>query len=221
MVNVDISNVWTCLSLPELLGCEQEVFDAHNRLRSGEPEGPDHMTWLDMPEAARARLARRVAEVAQIIREDSDVLLVCGSGGSFHGAKAAVEAFGCRNKPEIRFLGGELSSERMLSLVEQLKEKDYSLLIISHDGGDLAVNVTVRSLRWMMERKYADEARSRIYAVTLVGSSLHTMAQEEGYELFPLPKQMGGFDTVLTPGALLPMAVAAPNRMGLTVVIPV
>ena len=208
MVSVDISNVWTSLSLPELLGREQEVFDAHNRLRDGEPEGPDHMTWLNMPEAAKARLVRRVQEVAAIICDESELLLVCGCGGAYYGAKAAVEAFGTAQKPEILFFGQSLSSEESSKLGERLKDRDYSLLIISHDGADVAVNVIVRSLRWMMERKYGDAAKSRIYVATLVGSPLHTMAQEEGYELFPLPKQLGGFDTVLTSGALLPMAVA-------------
>lgn len=207
MINVDISNVWTCMSLPELLGCEQEVFDAHNRLWDGQPEGPDFMQWLQIPASAEKRLLQRVREVAGVIRDQSDVLLVCGCGGTYHGAKAAVEALG-NDSLKILFVGQSLSSRQAMELSDLLRDRHYSLLIISHDGRDVAVNVTVRSLRWMMERKYADEAKSRIYVATLVGSSLHTMAQEEGYELFPLPKQLGGAHTTLTPGALVPMAAA-------------
>lgn len=207
MINVDISNVWTCLSLPELLGCEQQVFDAHNRLWNGEEDGPDFMRWLQIPAAAEKRLLQRVREVAGIVCDQSELLLVCGSGGTYHGAKAAVEALGTGG-PQILFVGQSLSSRQAAELSDLLREKDYSLLIVSHDGKDVAVNVTVRSLRWMMERKYGDEAKSRIYAATTVGSALHTMAQEEGYELFPLPKQLGGSHTTLTPGALVPMAAA-------------
>lgn len=206
MVNVDISNVWTCLSLPDLLACEQQVFDAHAAICEPREEGV-MMDWLSIPEAAQQRALRRVKEVGELVRETSDVLLVCGSGGTFHGAAAAVGAMQA-DGPQILFVGQSLWGRQWQAMNEALEGKDYSLLIISADGTSPAVNLTVRSLRWMMERKYADKAKTRTYVATAVGSPYHTMAQEEGYELFPLPREPGGRESVLTAAALVPMAAA-------------
>lgn len=209
MVNVDISNVWTCLSLPELLQCEQQVFDAHAGLYAPEEERGVFLDWLQLPEAAGRRVLRRVNEVAEIIRESSQLLLVCGCGGAFHGAAAAVQALQeTGNRLQILFVGQSLCGRQWQTLNRALEGKDYSLFILSADGTSLAADLTVRTLRWMMERKYGDEAKARTYVATLVGTPFHTMAQEEGYELFPLPKEPGGRESVLTAAALLPMAAA-------------
>lgn len=213
MVNVDISNVWTCVSLPELLGCEKDVFDAHNRLRDHTEACPDYMGWLRLPTSAANRLVEGINQVARTICEHAEVLVICGCGGAYHGAKAAVEAycgagFNMLRTPKILFVGTALSASAWTELTRLLQDRDYSLLILSPDGSAVAPNVAARGLRWMMERKYGAQAKKRIFVATMVGTSLHTMAQEEGYELFPLPKQPGGFATCLTAAALLPMAVA-------------
>lgn len=213
MVNVDISNVWTCVSLPELLGREKDVFDAHNRLRDNRPDGPDFMNWLHMPTAASGRLIYGINQVAGKICDNAEILLVCGCGGAFHGTRAAVEAYcgaqrNLTHAPKILFIGQSLSAGGWQSLNRMLQDKDYSLMILSPDGKAIGPNVAARSLRWMMERKYGAAAKTRIYVATMVDTPLHTMAQEEGYELFPLPKQLGGFATTLTSAAFVPMAVA-------------
>ncbi len=206
MIEVDLSNVWTCMSLPELLDCEQEVLRAHAFLRE-ERETGNLMDWLHIPEAALRRQLRRVSEVAGLIRDDSDILLVCGCGGAYHGAEAAVQAMGAVPGTEIVFIGQSLDARQWQALNRKLEGKHYSLYILCAEGA-VATDLTVRALRWMMERKYGDEAKSRIYVATLVGSYLHNMAQEEGYELFPMPKEPGGRESVLTAAALVPMAVA-------------
>ena len=213
MVNVDISNVWTCVSLPELLGREKDVFDAHNRLRGNEPDSGDYMGWLQMSASVSGRLAYGVEQAARAICEHSEILLVCGTGGAYHGIRAAIEAYcgGAHTllrKPQVLFLGQSLCPKQWQELTALVEARDYSVLILSPDGKAPAVNVAARGLRWMLERKYGAEAKKRIFVATMVGTCLHTMAQEEGYELFPLPKQMGGAFTTLTPAALLPMAVA-------------
>lgn len=214
MINVDISNVWTCVTLPELLGGEKELFDAHNLLRNHKPEGPDFHGWLGLPDAVHARLIHSVRRVTEKICGSSDVLVVCGVGSAFEGARAAIDLY-CgaeRNllghAPQVLFAGDSLSSRQWLALSSLLEDKDYSLHIISADGKPIGPNVAARGLRWLMERKYGPQAKERISVATLVGSPLHRMGREEGYELFPMPRELGGASTVLTAGALLPMAAA-------------
>ena len=213
MINVDISNVWTCVTLPELLGSEKDIFDAHNLLRNNQPDGPDLLGWLGLPDSIQARLIHSVRRRAEQICACSDVLVVCGSGNTFDGARAAVELYsGARHNlfgaPQVLFAGESLSGRQWLELSRLLEDKDYSLHIISPSGRDLGANVTARGLRWMMERKYGPKTKERISVATMVGTPMHRMAQEEGYELFPMPKQLGGTDSTLTAAALIPMAVA-------------
>ena len=213
MINVDISNVWTCVSLPGLLGTEKEIFDAHNRLRNYGPEGPDFHAWLELPDSITSRLILGIRRRAEQICGNSDVLVVCGSGCAHEAARAAVSLYGgmernLLSRPQVLFVGGSLSGRQWVELGRLLEEKNYSLHIISDDGFDLGVNGTVRGLRWMMERKYGTKAKERISVATVVGSPLHKMGQEEGYELFPMPMQLGGRDSALTAAALIPMAVA-------------
>ena len=213
MINLDISNVWTCVTLPELLGGEKDIFDAHNLLRNNQPDGPDLLGWLGQPDSINARLIHGIRRRAEQICAHSDVLVVCGSGHAYDGARAAVELY-CgagRNLiagPQVFFAGESLSSRQWLELTRLLEDKDYSLHIISPTGRELAAHVAARGLRWLMERKYGPKAKERISVATMVGTPLHKMGQEEGYELFPMPKQLGGSDSTLTAAALIPMAVA-------------
>jgi glucose-6-phosphate isomerase len=208
MINVDISNLWTCVTLPQLLGTEQEIFDAHNRLRDNQPEGPDFMAWLGQPDSVTGRLIHSIRRRADQIKDTSRVLVVCGTGSIWRGAKAAVELWGGADETSILFVGDTVSSRQWIKLTQLLENKDMSLLIISDDGLALGPNLASRGLRWLMERKYGQNAKERICVATTVGSCLHHMAQEEGYELFPLPKQAGGTGSALTAAALVPMAVA-------------
>jgi len=213
MVNVDISNVWTCVTFPELLGSEKEIFEAHCRLRDHTENGPDFMNWLHIPTMAAERLIEGIRRTAGEICQQSEILLVCGRGGAYHGTKAAIEAYcgadrNLRRRPKILYIGQSLSVRQWMDLSRLLQDRDYSLYILDPDGTSIASNVTVRGLRWMMERKYGAEAKKRIYAASMVGSPVHTMAQEEGYTLFPLPKQLGGHASSLTSAAFMPMAVA-------------
>lgn len=214
MINVDISNVWTCVTLPELLGSEKEVFDAHNLLRSNMPDGPDFLGWLKMSAEVSGRLVHSIRRASERICADSDVLVVCGSGGAYQGARAAIDLYCGANRnllglsPRIVFAGESLSGRQWLELVQLLEDQDYSLHIISPDGLPMAPNITARGLRWMMERKYGAKTKERISVATVVGSPLHKMAQEEGYEIFPMPKEPGGTSSCLTAAALLPMAAA-------------
>ena len=213
MVNVDISNVWGAVSLPELLGREREVFDAHQKLRNHQAGGPDFLTWLAQPDHVLARWIHGIRRAAEQIVADSDLLLVCGVTEAALGARGAIDLYGGAKRnllhsPQVYFVGGSLSSRQWLELSSLLEERDYSLLLVSPTGQDLGVNVTARGLRWMMERKYGAAAKNRIFVATKVGTPLHRMGQEEGYELFPLPRELGGAGSVFSAGGLIPMAVA-------------
>ena len=213
MINVDISNVWTCMSFPELLGSEQEVFEAHRRLKDHTADGPDFMSWLHIPTVAAGRMVDGIHQAARTICDQSEIVLVCGCGGAYHGTKAAIEAYcgadrNLRRRPRILHIGQSLSARQWMDLSRLLQDRDYSLYLLDPDGQSISSNVAVRGLRWMMERRYGAEAKKRIYVATMVGSCLHKMAQEEGYTLFPLPKQLGGNASTLTSAAFVPMAVA-------------
>ena len=213
MIELDISNVWTCLTLPELLGCEKEIFDAHQLLRNNEPEGPNFLGWLGLPDSINGRLIHSIRRKCDQICSQSDVLVVCGSGDSYNAARAAITCYGGANRnlltrPQVFFVGESLSGRNWVEVQHLLEERDYSLFIISPTGTELASNIAVRSLRWMIERKYGPKAKERISVATPVGTAMHKIGQEENFELFPMPTYMGGTCSALTPAALVPMAVA-------------
>lgn len=213
MINMDISNVWTCVTLPELLGSEKEIFDAHQLLRNNEPEGPDFLGWLGLPDSINGRLIHSIRRKCDQICNQSDILVVCGSGDSYNAARAAITYYGGQQRnlltcPQVFFVGESLSGRNWVELQQLLTEREYSLYIISPTGNELASNVAARGLRWMLERKYGPKAKERISVATPIGTPLHKMGQEEGFELFPMPKHMGGTCSALTAAALVPMAAA-------------
>ena len=137
MINVDISNVWTCVSLPELLGSEKELFDAHNLLRNNKPDGPDLLGWLNMPAAVSGRLIHSVNRVSEKICGSSEILVVCGSGGAYQGARAAIDLYCGANRnllglsPQVIFAGESLSGRQWLELSQLLEDKDYRERMLS------------------------------------------------------------------------------------------
>ncbi len=218
MIKVDISNVWGQVSLPELLKLEKEVFDAHETLTEGSGEGNDFLGWLDLPVQEPTEEMRRIQAAAQRIRENSDVFVVVGIGGSYLGPRAAIELLQGPNHnigkgkgdPQIFFAGNGLSTRHWNELMRLLDGKDFSIAIISKSGTTTEPAIATRALRWMLERKYGtDGARKRIYAITdPCKGALRQMAQEEGWETFVIPDNVGGRYSVLTAVGLLPMAVA-------------
>ena len=215
MLNVDISNIWSCLSLPELLSSEKEIFDAHMRLRSNESDGPDLHGWLGRPDSIMGRQIHSIRRIANRIQSQSQILIVCGCGSIWRGARAAVRLLRRPDGMQVIFAGDTLSDRQWRELSSLLEHNDVSLHLISDDGKAMGVNVTARGLRWLMERKYGAEAKDRISIATLVGSPLHRMGQEEGYELFPLPRETGGSSSVLAAGGLIPVAAAGADPLEL------
>ena len=218
MITVDISNVWGQLSLPDLLAMEKEVADAHTALTEGSGAGSEYLGWLDLPGRESSDEIDRIRKAAEKIRGDSDVCVVVGIGGSYLGPRAAIELLQGPNRnigkgkgnPQIFFAGNSLSTRHWNELMGLLKEKDFSVIVISKSGTTTEPAIAFRGLRWMLERKYGtDEAGKRIYAVTdPCRGALRQMAEEEGWEAFHIPPNVGGRYSVLTAVGLLPMAVA-------------
>ena len=223
MITVDISNIWGDLSLPELLSTEKDVFDAHMMLTEGTGAGSDYLGWMQLPTEEETDEIRRIREAAKTIRETSDVFVVIGIGGSYLGPRAAIELLQGPNRnlgkgkgdPQILFAGNTLSTRAWNELVKLLEGKDFSIAIISKSGTTTEPAIATRALRWLLERKYGtDGAKKRTYAITdPEKGALRQMAEEEGWETFVIPTDVGGRYSVLTAVGLLPMAVAGIDPM--------
>ncbi len=225
MIKVDISNVWGELSLPDLLATEKEVSAAHNTLMERTGAGNDFLGWLDLPVAEETEEIRRIRAAAARIRESSDVFVVIGIGGSYLGPRAGIELLQGANhnigkgkgNPQIFFAGNGLSTRAWNELLRLLEGKDFSIAIISKSGTTTEPAIATRALRWLLERKYGTEgAKKRTYAITdPCKGALRQMAEEEGWETFVIPPDVGGRYSVLTAVGLLPMAVAGIDPMEL------
>ena len=223
MIEVDISNIWGEVSLPDLLATEKEIFDAHMKLTDRNGEGSDFLGWLDLPTAEETGEIRRIRSAARHIRETSDVFVVVGIGGSYLGPRAGIELLqGCnrnigkgKGDPAVYFAGNTLSTRAWNELTKLLEGKDFSLCLVSKSGTTTEPAIATRALRWLLERKYGTEAaKKRIYAITdPVKGALRQMAEEEGWESFVIPQDVGGRYSVLTAVGLLPMAVAGIDPM--------
>jgi len=182
--------------------------------------GNDFLGWVDLPNNYDKEEFARIKKAAEKIKSDSDVLVVIGIGGSYLGARAAIECLGHsfrnnlnkeeRKTPEIYFAGNNISSTYLIDLLDVIKDKDVSLNVISKSGTTTEPAIAFRVLKEFLENKYGkDEAAKRIYATTdAKKGALKQVSDEEGYETFVIPDDVGGRFSVLTPVGLLPIAVA-------------
>lgn len=218
MIKVDISNIWGKLALRDLLLLEKEVFDAHQMLTEGTGAGAEYRGWLNLPAREPTEETGKILEAAEKIRRDSDVCVIVGIGGSYLGARAAIELLQGPNRnigkgkgdPQILYAGNSLSTRHWNELMTLLEGKDFSVIVISKSGTTTEPAIAFRGLKWMLERRYGtEEAKTRIYAVTdPCNGALRKMASEEKWTSFVIPRNVGGRFSVLTAVGLLPMAVA-------------
>ncbi|WP_199615437.1 glucose-6-phosphate isomerase [Paenibacillus alkalitolerans] len=193
---------------------------AHDMLHNGSGAGSDYLGWVELPTNYDKEEFGRIQAAARNIRDDSDALVVIGIGGSYLGARAAIEMlthqFGAhldkqtRNAPNIFYAGNNISSTYMAQLLQALEGKDFSVNVISKSGTTTEPAVAFRIFKEALERKYGKEgARKRIYATTDASKgALKKLADTEGYETFVIPDDVGGRYSVLTAVGLLPIAVA-------------
>ena len=196
------------------------TLDAKELLLSRQGAGNDFLGWIDLPENYDKEEFARIKKAATKIQSDSEVLLVIGIGGSYLGARAAIEFLrhsfynvvdkSIRKTPEIYFVGNSISSTYIKHLMDVIGDRDFSINMISKSGTTTEPAIAFRVFKEMMEKKYGKaEAAKRIYATTdKARGSLKGLATEEGYESFVVPDDVGGRFSVLTAVGLLPIAVS-------------
>ena len=192
---------------------KKEVEAAHKLLRSKKGAGNDFLGWLDLPISYDHREFCRIKQAAAKIKEQSQVLLAIGIGGSYLGAKSAIEMLKRYfNQPgvEVIFVGNQISSTYTAQLLDYLKDKDFSINVISKSGTTTEPAIAFRIFKEYIEERYGkEEAKHRIYATTdKARGALKSLATEEGYETFIVPDDVGGRFSVLTPVGLLPIAAS-------------
>jgi glucose-6-phosphate isomerase len=219
----DYSNALSFVGQHELDQMESSVHAAHKLLHEGTGAGSDFLGWVDLPSNFDQEEYARIKAAAERIRSNSDALVVIGIGGSYLGARAALEMLTHtfynqlskekRQGPEIYFVGHHISSTYTAHLLELLEGKDVSVNVISKSGTTTEPAIAFRIFREYLEKKYGkEEARKRIYATTdRVKGALKQLADEEGYETFVIPDDVGGRYSVLTAVGLLPIAVGGIN----------
>jgi len=219
-VRFDYSRAAQFITREELDNVKASVMCARDTLVEKSGAGNDFLGWIDLPVNYDKEEFARIKKAAEKIKSDSDVLLVVGIGGSYLGARAAIEFLansfynvldkGVRKTPEIYFVGNSISSRYIQDLKTVLEGKDFSINMISKSGTTTEPAIAFRVFKEMLIEKYGkEEAGKRIYATTdKARGALKSLANEEGYESFVVPDDVGGRFSVLTAVGLLPIAVA-------------
>ncbi|MBQ7129226.1 MAG: glucose-6-phosphate isomerase [Clostridia bacterium] len=205
------------ISDDEYSAISSQVTAAHNLLNSKQGPGNDFLGWVDLPVDYDNEEFARIKFAAEKIKSDSDILVVIGIGGSYLGARAAIEFLKShyynnkkKDTPDIYFAGNSISSTALAELLEICEGKDVSVNVISKSGTTTEPAIAFRVFRNYLENKYGkQEATKRIYCTTdKARGTLKALADEEGYEEFVVPDDVGGRFSVLTAVGLLPIAVA-------------
>jgi len=216
----DYSKAAGFISAEEVEMMKKLTLNAKEVLVSKTGAGNDFLGWIDLPVNYDKEEFARIKKAAAKIQSDSEVLLVIGIGGSYLGARAAMEFLGhsfanivdksIRKAPEIYFCGNSISSTYLKHLMDVIGDRDFSINMISKSGTTTEPAIAFRVFKAMLEKKYGkEEAAKRIYATTdKARGALKKVATEEGYESFIVPDDVGGRFSVLTAVGLLPIAVS-------------
>jgi glucose-6-phosphate isomerase len=219
-VSFDYSKASCFISEAEIASMKKIVANAKEELVSKTGAGNDFLGWIDLPVDYDKDEFARIKKAAEKIKSDSEVLLVIGIGGSYLGARAAIEFLRhgfynmvskeIRKTPEIYFVGNSISGTYLKQLIDVIGDRDYSVNIISKSGTTTEPAIAFRIFKELLEKKYGkEEAAKRIYATTdKARGALKGLATEEGYESFVVPDDIGGRFSVLTAVGLLPIAVS-------------
>lgn len=219
-IRFDYTKAEKFLSQREMESMKFAVMNAKDRLLSGQGEGSDFQGWIDLPVNYDKDEFERIKAAAKKIQSDSDVLIVIGIGGSYLGARAAIEYLRHgfynemekedRKTPQIYYVGNSMSSNYLQDVIDVMGDKDFSINVISKSGTTTESAIAFRIFRKLLVQKYGEaEAAKRIYSTTdKARGALKTMSDEKGYECFVIPDDVGGRFSVLTAVGLLPIAVS-------------
>ena len=222
-LSIDLSKAEPYLNGHEVSYMEEAIRVAHDKLHNKTGAGSDFLGWVDLPVNYDKEEFARIKKAAEKIKSDSDVLIVIGIGGSYLGARAAIEMLtnnfynslskDKRKTPAIFYVGNNISSTYMAELLEAIEGLEVSVNVISKSGTTTEPAIAFRIFKDYMEKKYGkEEAKSRIYATTDASKgALKSLADAEGYETFVIPDDVGGRFSVLTAVGLLPIAAAGIN----------
>ena len=222
-LNLDLSKTLDFINKDEISNMKYMVETCHKTLRDGLGSGSDFLGWLNLPIDYDKSEFDRIKKAAKKIKENSEVLIVIGIGGSYLGARAAIEMLTNsfynflsskkRETPAILYVGNNISSTYMADLLDAIDGKDISVNVISKSGTTTEPAIAFRILKELMEKKYGKSgAKERIFATTdKAKGALKTLADKEGYETFVIPDNVGGRYSVLTAVGLLPIATAGIN----------
>jgi glucose-6-phosphate isomerase len=216
-ISLDYSYALPFIKEEELKAMQTEINKARKILDEAKGLGSDFLGWVNLPNDYDQEEFDRIILAGRKIRKQSKVLVVIGIGGSYLGSKAAIEYlksyFPKRRNIEILFAGHQMSSTYLNELKEYLKNKDFSLNVISKSGTTTEPAIAFRVLKKLLEEKYGlEEAKERIYATTDKSKgALRQLADENGYETFVVPDNVGGRYSVLTAVGLLPISASGAN----------
>lgn len=219
-ITFDYSKLAPFVAEHELEFMQTQVTAVDQALRSGTGAGNDFTGWIDLPENYDKAEFSRIKQAAKKIQSDSEILVVIGIGGSYLGARAAIEflhhSFNNllpnekRQAPQIFFAGNSISSTYLADLIELIGDRDFSINVISKSGTTTEPAIAFRVFKELLVQKYGkEEANKRIYATTdKAKGAVKVEADAENWETFVIPDNVGGRFTVLTPVGLLPIAVS-------------
>ena len=220
MIAIDYANALPFFNETEMDQFEPQMRLAHDQLHKKTGPGSEYLGWLQLPAQYDKTEFARIRKAAQKIRRDTDILIVIGIGGSYLGARAAIELLSNnfnatltrkeRQAPLVIFAGNSISGTYLCDLFDLIADRRVSVNVISKSGTTTEPAVAFRLFKNYMEERYGrEEARSRIYVTTDKSrGALKKLADEEGYETFVVPDDIGGRYSVLTAVGLLPIAAA-------------
>ena len=220
MSNIKLNLKNSGITLKSIMEYKEQVENIHKELHKRANDEKDFVGWLELPTNYDKKEFTRIKKAAKKIKKESDILVVIGIGGSYLGARAVIEALTStfnnmltekqRKYPQILYVGNNLSPNYINELIEYIGDKDFSVNVISKSGTTTEPAIAFRIFREILENKYGiEEARSRIYVTTdKERGALKTLADNEGYEQFVIPDNVGGRYSVLTAVGLLPIATA-------------
>ena len=218
MIKIDISQVQNFISKDKIRLLEPEVKGAILKLENGNGAGNDFIGWMDLASKTDKGLLDEIEDTARILRENCDVVIIAGIGGSYLGSRAVIEALSNsltqliqdKKNPQILFAGHNISEDYLFELTEYLKGKRFGVINISKSGTTTETALAFRLLKKQCEQQRGKEtARKVIVAITdAKRGAARICADKEGYRSFIIPDNVGGRFSVLTPVGLLPIAVA-------------
>ena len=207
-LSVDFANVAAHVSDEAIAALQPRVDAAHAALEAREGPSKDWAGWLHRASAFPADELARIESVGREIRDNADVFVSIGIGGSYLGGRAAVDFAATTCEPEVLFFGQHLSADALAGVDDLLRDRSVYINMISRSGGTVEPGVAFRFFRKALTDRYGADAKDRIFVTSTAGSPLWKLAEENGYRRFAIPDDIGGRYSAFTPVVLLPAAVA-------------